>query len=94
MVNYDQAYVNNATPHNICLKPNERRLKLSLFKKHILKIEFQEISLTAWKRLKAQLFNSQVVPSWPFILRIMKTKSNLNFAHFHQEIAIMETMFV
>ena len=66
MVNYDQAYVNNATPQNICLKPTERRMKWSLCKKQILKIEFQEISLTAWKRLKAQLFNSQVVPSWPF----------------------------
>ena len=94
MVNYDQAYVNNAAPHNICLKPNERRMKWSLCKKQILKMEFQEISLTAWKRLKAQLFNSQVVPSCPFILRIKKTKLNLNFAHFHQEIAIMVTMFI
>ena len=94
MVNYDQAYVNNAAPQNICLKPTERRMKWSLCKKQILKIEFQEISLTAWKRLKAQLFNSQVVPSWPFILRITKTKLNLNFAHFHQEIAIMVTMFI
>ena len=94
MVNYDQAYVNNAAPQNIGLKPTERRMKWSPCKKQILKIEFQEISLTAWKRLKAQLFNSQVVPSWPFILRITKTKSNLNFAHFHQEIAIMVTMFI
>ena len=84
MVNYDQAYVNNAAPHNICLKPNERRMKWSLCKKQM---EFQEISLTAWKRLKAQPFNSQVVPSWPFILRIRETKLNLNFAHSHQEIA-------